>query len=52
MRSFDPKEWDRLVATNESKVRKIKHAKIESVVSTKKKIAKLDLQQLISKGTN
>jgi hypothetical protein len=52
MKSFDPKEWDRLVVTNESKVRKIKRAKIESTVLTKKKLNKLTLKELISKGIN
>jgi hypothetical protein len=43
MKSFDPKEWDRL-PTTESKIRKIKKAKIESNVLSKKKLNKLTLK--------
>lgn len=50
MKSYDAKEWDRLVAS-ESKVRKIKRAKLEStVLSRNKKLNKLTLKELISKG--
>lgn len=49
MKSYDAKEWDRLVAS-ESKVRKIKRAKLESTVLSRKKLNKLTLKELISKG--
>lgn len=50
MKSFDPKEWDRLVPTNE-KTRKIKRAKVESTTTNgKKKLNKLTLKELIAKG--
>ncbi len=50
MKSFDPKEWDRLVPTQE-KNRKIKRAKVESTtIAGKKKLNKLTLKELIAKG--
>lgn len=51
MRSFDSKEWDKLVPS-ESKVRKIKRAKLESTVLSRKKLNKLTLKELIAKGSS
>jgi hypothetical protein len=50
MKSYDSKEWDRLVP--DSKARKIQRATIESVVTTKKKLNKLTLKELIAKGNS
>jgi hypothetical protein len=51
MQSHDPKEWDRVVSTPETTKKKVKRAKIESkVVSASKKIKKLTLKDLFSKG--
>ena len=52
MLSHDPKEWDRLTSTPETTVKKVKRARIESkVVATSKKIKKMSLKELFSKGT-
>lgn len=50
MKSYDPKEWDRLIP--DPKARKIQRVKIESSVSVPKtkKINKLTLKELIAKG--
>jgi hypothetical protein len=50
MKSFEPKEWDKLVP--DPKARKIQRAKIESVVSVPKtkKMNKFTLKELIAKG--
>lgn len=44
MKSYDSKEWDKLVPTSESKVRKIKRSKIETSIPQKKKAGKLTLK--------
>jgi hypothetical protein len=44
MKSYDAKEWDRLVPGADSLKKKIKRAKIESKVSASKKIKKMNLK--------
>jgi len=51
MLSHDPKEWERLVASPETTRKKVKRGKLDTkVVGTSKKIKKMDLKGLFSKG--
>jgi hypothetical protein len=53
MKSYDPKEWDRLVSTYEPNKKKVRRARIESkVLNTNKKIKKVSLKELFSRGKN
>lgn len=49
MKSYDVKEWDKLVVS-ESKGRTIKRATLASTVLSRKKLNKLTLKELIAKG--
>ena len=51
MASYDSKEWDRLVAPSDASKKKARRAHIDTkVVGTSKKIKKMDLKTLFSKG--
>ena len=52
MQSHEPKEWDRLIASSDASKKKARRAKIDSkIIGTSKKIKKMDLKTLFSKGT-
>ena len=53
MKSYDAKEWDRLTCSSaDSLKKKVKRAKIETkVLTTNKKIKKVTLKELFSRGT-
>ena len=50
MLSHDPKEWERLVASPETTRKRVKRAKIDTKINTAKKIKKMSLKELFSKG--
>jgi hypothetical protein len=51
MLSYDPKEWDRLAASPESKQKKQRRVKIEcKATGTGKKLPKVSLKDLFGKG--
>ena len=52
MHSHDPKEWERLVAPADAAKKKAKKGKLDSkVIGTSKKVKKMTLKELFSKGT-
>ena len=52
MQSYESKEWDKLIASNDASKKKARRAKIDSkVIGTSKKVKKMDLKTLFSKGT-
>ena len=51
MLSHNSKEWDKIVSTPETSVKKTKRVKIESKVTAPKKVKKMTLQDLFSKGS-
>lgn len=51
MKSYDAKEWDRLVCSPEAMKKKIKRSKIETkILVNSKKIKSMTLKELFSKG--
>ena len=51
MLSYNPKEWERIVSTPDTTVKKSRRAKIESkVIGSSKKVKLMSLKDMISKG--